>query len=194
MLSLQNDVLDRMGKIIGYTQVYLFTILLMYICYTFRMSACPLPSEAKSNVCLGTVVLTLIMLALSIILAVGISLRQSKYIVPWLIMSTVTVIVIIMYLIIYGNIFLTVMGSLVLFLVLLSWYPSLKLYQKFRAENEIELQQYPVEESRPLYHLPTSASLPLYSEVVRDPLQLSTMEPPSYDEVINMKMKHSLDI
>ncbi|XP_011290441.1 uncharacterized protein LOC131801711 isoform X2 [Musca domestica] len=170
MLPLRDDVLDRM--------------------------ACALPSDAQSNVCLGTVVLTLIMLALAITLAVGISLRQSKYILPWLIMSTVTVVVIIIYLIIYGNIFLTIMGGLVLFLVILSWYPSLKLYQRFRTEQDIEMQQYPAEESRPLYHLPPSASLPLYSEVVRDPLQMNTMEPPSYDEVITMKMKpiDSLDI
>ncbi|XP_073848863.1 uncharacterized protein [Musca autumnalis] len=194
MLTFQDDVLDRMGKIIGYTQVYLFTILLMYICYTFRMSACALPSDSQSNVCLGTVALTLIMLALSITLAVGISLRQSKYILPWLIMSTVTVMVIIMYLIIYGNIFLTVMGSLVLFLVILSWYPSLKLYQKFRSEHELEMQ--PPEEARPLYHLTASPSLPLYSEVIRDPLQMMNMDPPSYDEVITMKMRplNTLDI
>ncbi|XP_058976628.1 uncharacterized protein LOC131801711 isoform X3 [Musca domestica] len=82
MLPLRDDVLDRMGKMIGYTQVYLFTILLMYICYTFRMSACALPSDAQSNVCLGTVVLTLIMLALAITLAVGISLVAPIKIYP----------------------------------------------------------------------------------------------------------------
>lgn len=87
-------------------------------------------------------------------------------------------------------------NPLFIVLVILSWYPSLKLYQRFRTEQDIEMQQYPAEESRPLYHLPPSASLPLYSEVVRDPLQINTMEPPSYDEVITMKMKpiDSLDI
>lgn len=76
MQSFQDDVLDRMGKVIGYTQVYLFTILLMYICYTFQTTACVAvpPTNSRSDVCLGTVALTLTMLVLSVSLAVGISM------------------------------------------------------------------------------------------------------------------------
>ncbi|XP_075166169.1 uncharacterized protein LOC142238415 [Haematobia irritans] len=194
MHPFHDDTLDKMGKIIGYTQVYLFTILLMYVCYTFRTSACTLQAaDSQSNVCLGTVALTLIMLAISVSLAVGISLRQSNFLLPWLIMSSVTVIFIIAYILAYGNLFLTILGSLILFLVMLSWYPSFKLYQRYRLERrseaEIHGQQRRLHESRPLNGIKHSSSLPTYSDIVKDPLDAYTMEPPSYDEIINMNGK-----
>ncbi|XP_013117281.1 uncharacterized protein LOC106094600 [Stomoxys calcitrans] len=198
MHPFQDDALDRMGKVIGYTQVYLFTILLMYVCYTFRTSACTLQADdPPSNVCLGTVALTLTMLAISVSLAVGISLRHAYYLLPWLIMSVFTVILISAYLVMYGNLFLAVLGSLILFMVMLSWYPSFRLYQRYRCESRSELNirstQSPLEEVSPLYGMLPSSSLPKYSDVVRDPLEAYTVEPPAYDEIIIMKGKSLVD-
>lgn len=81
--------------------------------------------------------------------------------------------------------FVLISNSIFTVLVILSWYPSFKLHQRYRCESRLRAQQIAMQELYPLQRLQTSSSLPQYRDVViRDPL-----EPPSYDDIIELDSK-----
>ncbi|XP_011290439.1 uncharacterized protein LOC105261493 [Musca domestica] len=192
----EKDLLEKLGKFIAYKQILLFALLLVFACHiTYSSFSCPICGPGFEAGCkiFTTMLLIIIttMFIFAFILSLGLSMRQSDYLRPWLVTTVFLVILDIAMISLTEDNIQLILGSLVLICQSLSWFPIYKLYERFNDERRSREEQRPhlcnMEQSY-IRSRSSSTNLPYYHEInVHVQSMQNEKPPPSYEEAVNME-------
>ncbi|XP_075167120.1 uncharacterized protein LOC142239234 isoform X2 [Haematobia irritans] len=185
----RNDTLDKIGKFIGFKQMILFTVLLLYTCHvTYNSFSCPICGMNAPLICklfMGILFLVItIMFILSFLLSLGISMRQADFLRPWLFTNMLMILLCFVMLVLTTEVLQIILGALVLIFQGISWYPIYKLYRRYCAECKARDEDN-VRSENYLFSGIESTAGPYYQDVDIYSNRIPYGEPPpSYDQAM----------